>query len=240
MIKLYKKDEVTFAIICILIYCGLTIPIRGQFGDDSIFMLISLLIIATGLTIFIKKYKLEEKYGLKSFPKNPRKYLYFLPIWILTTGNLWGGIKLSNFGMSELFAILSMILIGYIEEIIFRGFLFKGMLPKDGVKTSIIVASVTFGIGHIVNLIAGQTDIETIAQIIFAISWGFMFTSTFYKSKSLIPCILSHSLVDAFSRFSCENPTANWIYIISTVIIAILYCTYLLKLPGDKEKSKII
>lgn len=240
MFKLYKKNEVTFAVIWIIIYCALTIPIRGNFGDDSIFMLISLLLIALGITAFIKRHNLEEKYGLKSWPKNPRKYLYFIPIWILATGNLWGGINFSHSGLSQVYAVLSMILIGYIEEIIFRGFLFKGMLPKDGVKKSIIIVAITFGIGHIVNLVAGQTDIETIAQIVFAISWGFIMTTTFYKSKSLLPCIIAHSLIDAFSRFSYENPTADWIYIISTIVVAILYCTYLLKLPDDRKTPKAI
>lgn len=231
MYSLYKRSEVNFAIVWIVIYCLISIPIRDDFGDDSIFMLIALILIALGISFFIKKYGLEEKYGLNFWPKNSKRYLYFIPVWILSTGNLWGGINLSNRGFSQIFAVLSMILIGYIEEIIFRGFLFKGMLPKDGLKKSIIVVSITFGIGHIVNLFAGQTDIETILQVFFAIGWGFMLTTIFYKSKSLIPCIVAHSMIDAFSKFSYENPRSDCVYITSTILVSIIYCNYLLKLP---------
>lgn len=237
MFNLYKKNEVNFAILWIVIYCVLSIPIRGQFGDESIYMLLVLSLIAVAITIFIKRHGLEEKYGLKSWPKNPKKYLYFIPIWILATGNLWGGISLAYTDYKQVFAVLSMMLIGYIEEIIFRGFLFKGMLPKDGVKKSIIVVAITFGIGHIVNLFAGQTDLETIAQVVFAIAWGFIMTCTYYKSKSLLPCIVVHALIDAFSKFSNPNPTAEWIYIISTIVVAIIYCYFLLKLPDEKDKQ---
>ena len=62
-----------------------------------------------------------------------------------------------------------MINVGFIEEIIFRGFLFK-MMEKDNIKTAIIVSSLTFGIGHIVNLLNGADFISTVIQIFYAIS----------------------------------------------------------------------
>lgn len=45
-----------------------------------------------------------------------------------------------------------MINIGFLEEIIFRGILYKS-IEKDNKKLAIIISSVTFGIGHIVNLL---------------------------------------------------------------------------------------
>lgn len=230
MFKLYKKDELNFALVCILLYCLVTIPIRGNFGDDSFLMFMSLTLIAIFITIFVNKYKLFDKYGLSSFPKNPGKFLYFIPIWILTTGNLWKGFALSYSSFGQFWATLSMILIGYIEEIIFRGFLFKSMLSKYAVRKSIIVVSISFGMGHIVNLLAGQASVETVAQIVFAIAWGFMLTITFYKSKSLWPCIIAHSLVDAFSVYGLEATEMQWTYIIASIIISIFYCNYLLKI----------
>lgn len=157
--------------------------------------------------------------------------MHFIPIWILTTGNLWSGFAPSYEGLSQLWAVLSMLLIGYIEEIIFRGFLFMAMLPKDGFRKSIFVVAISFGIGHIINLFAGQRNLETIFQIFFAISWGFILVSIFYKSKSLLPCIIMHGLVDAFSKFSQENIVMEEVYIVCTIIVSILYCRYIFKLP---------
>lgn len=235
MYRLYKKDEILFAIIWIIIYCAVSTPIRGKFGDESIFMLISLLFIAICITVFIHKHHLKEKYGLDKYPKNTKIYLFFIPVWILATGNLWGGLKLSYSGLSQVWAVLSMLLIGYIEEVLFRGFLFKGMLPKDGIAKSIIIVAITFGLGHIINLFSGQTDLQTVAQVFFAIAWGFMLTIIFYKSKSLLPCIFAHGLIDAFSKFGIENSSFQWVYIIATILVAVIYCPYLLKLPMKKS-----
>ena len=235
MRKFYEKNEVLFAVLWILVYCFATIPIRGELGDESIWMLIALAAIAAGITIFVKKNHLEEKYGLTGWPKNAKKYLYFIPMWVLMTGNLWGGFALSYSGAAQVFAVLSMLLIGYVEEMLFRGFLFKALIPKDGIRIAVIISAVTFGIGHIVNLFAGQANLETVIQVFFAIAWGFIFTMVFYKSKSLIPCILTHGLVDAFSKFSANNITFEWIYMGATIVIAIVYCVYLVKATERTE-----
>lgn len=236
MKKLYEKKEILFAVLWILVYCFVSIPIRGNLGDESIWMLVALAVIAAGITGFVKVNHLEEKYGLVGFPKNAKKYLYFIPMWILVTGNLWGGFALHYSGAAQVFAVLSMILIGYIEEMLFRGFLFKALIPKDGIKISVIISAVTFGIGHIVNLFAGQANLETVIQVFFAVAWGFIFTMIFYKSGSLIPCIIAHGLVDAFSKFAKENITVEWIYMSATIVIAIVYCIYLSKV--DKAETK--
>ena len=99
-------------------------------------------------------------------------------------------------------------------------------------------ASVTFGIGHIVNLFAGQANLETVIQVLFAIAWGFIFTMVYLKSGSLLPCIIAHGLVDAFSKFSDESITMAWVYMIATIIIAVVYCIYLSKLPNKAIETK--
>ncbi len=230
MKKLYEKKEILFAVLWIVVYCALTIPIRGKLGDESPWMLAALAAIAVAATLFIKGNGLEAKYGLTGWAKQPRKYLYFLPMFFLATGNLWSGFGLEYQGLAEVWAVLSMLLIGYVEEVLFRGFLFKALLKKDGPKLAILISAVTFGLGHIVNLLAGQANLETALQMVFAIAWGMIFTLAFYKSGSLWPCIVAHALVDAFSKLNRDNPAADWAYIGATIIVALIYCPYLLKL----------
>ena len=238
MRKLYEKNGILFAVLWILVYCFATIPIRGKLGDESIWMTIVLLIIAVGITVFVKINHLEKKYGLMGWPRNTKRYLFFIPMWILVTGNLWGGLGIAYDGMGQVFAVISMLLIGYVEEVIFRGFLFKALIPKDGIKLAIIISSVTFGIGHIINLFAGQASLETVIQVFFAVAWGFIFTFVFYKCESLLPCIIAHSLVDAFSKFANESNSymTGWIYMGATILIAIVYGIYLAKLPATESE----
>ena len=230
MRKIYEEKEVLFAVLWIVVYCLVLTPLKGNFGLDSAAMLTALIVFTAGICLFVGRNHLTRKYGLSEWPKDMRKYFFFIPMWILATGNLWAGFALSYQGVSLVIAVLSMVLIGFVEEMIFRGFLFKAMLANGNKAAAIIVSSVTFGIGHLVNLFAGQASFDTVMQVIFAVSWGFILTMVFYKSKSLIPCIIAHAMIDVFSVFGAENRLVDQIYILATVIVSIVYCIYLSRL----------
>ena len=236
MKKLYEKNEVWFAVGWIILYCALTIPIRGELGDGSPWMTLALAAIAIAATAFILANRLQKRYGLTGWPRPARAFLYFIPMFVLATGNLWRGVGARFSGLTQVCAVVSMALIGYVEEVIFRGFLFRALLKKDGPKPAIIITAVTFGIGHIVNLLAGQANLETLCQVFFAVAWGFIFTYAFYKSGSLWPCILVHALVDVASMFGLEESGAlmSWVYVGATILTALLYCPWLHRLPTAK------
>ncbi|MCR4786959.1 MAG: CPBP family intramembrane metalloprotease [Lachnospiraceae bacterium] len=234
MRRLYEKKEILFAVLWIVAYCVVITTVKGEFGYESVWMLLGLIVFTAGIVAFVKTNRLEDKYGLKGFPKNMKKYLFFIPMFILATGNLWDGFSLSYRGVDLLIATFSMILVGFVEEMIFRGFLFKAMLGNGKVVPAIIVSALTFGIGHIVNLFAGQASFDTVMQVIFAVSWGFLFTMVFYKSGSLIPCIIAHSMVDAFSLYGKDNELVDMIYIGVTILVAVIYCIYLGRLKNEE------
>lgn len=227
MRKLYEKKEILFAILWIVAYCVVMTPIKGQFGYTSIWWLLAMIVFAAGIVAFVRTNRLEEKYGLTGFPKDMKKYLFFIPLFVLATGNIWDGFFLSFKGTELVIATISMILVGFVEEMIFRGFLFKAMLGNGKTVPAIIVSAITFGIGHIVNLFAGQASFETVMQVIFAISWGFILTMAFYKSGSLIPCIIAHAMVDALSLYGADTEMGDGIYIGVTILVAVIYCIYL-------------
>lgn len=233
MKKLYEKNELWFALVWVIGYCLITIPIRGELGDESPVMLIALALIAAGIFAFVKKYHLEEKYGLVKWKGKASDYWFFIPMLILMTGNLWRGFGIAYSGAAQIFAAVSMFLIGFVEEMIFRGFLFRILLKKDPAPVAITISAVTFGIGHIVNLFAGQASLETVVQVLFAVAWGFIFTFVFYKSGSLLVCIVVHGMVDVLSKFAAsdENMTGAYIYMAATIVIAIIYCLYLSRKP---------
>ena len=240
MRKLYEKKEILFAVLWIVAYCVILGTIRGNFGDDSIYMFIALLVFTAGIIAFVKANHLEEKYGLVGWPKDLKKYLFFMPMWILATGNIWGGFSLSYHGVSLVIAALSMTLVGFVEEMIFRGFLFKAMMEGDKTIVAIIVSAVTFGVGHIVNLFTGQASFETVMQIIFAISWGFILTMVCYKGGGIIPCIIAHSMIDVLSLFGADNELIDWIYIGTTIVGAIAYCLYLSRIHSPESKGGVL
>lgn len=232
MKRFYENNELLFAIFWIVVYCVVSIPIRGSLGDESPAMLVGLAAIAAGLFLFVKKVGLEKKYGLVKWNGHAADYLFFLPMLILMTGNLWGGIGVAYNGMGQVYAVLSMLLIGFIEELIFRGLLFRALLKKDPVPAAITISAVTFGIGHLVNLLAGQGGMESLIQVFFAIAWGFLFTFVFYTSGSLWICIIVHGLVDVFSKFAAPESGSDSIYTLVTILLSAAYCIYLSRRPA--------
>jgi len=121
-----------------------------------------------------------------------------------------------------------MLNVGFIEEIIFRGFLFK-MMAKDNVKIAIIVSSLTFGIGHIINLFNGDMLFPTLLQVCYATSVGYLFVIIFHKSKSLIPCIIAHSINNSLSIFYVENEVLLYTTSIFIIVVSLIYAIYLNK-----------
>ncbi len=230
MRKLYEKSEITFAIISIAVYVVSMGNLRNL-GDDSPWMMLGLILLSTAAFLFVRKNGLMEKYGLAGWAVNSRDMLWFIPLWIIASVNLWAGVTVKYAMPGQIFAVVSMASVGFIEEIIFRGFLFKAMLKDGNIKSAVIVSSVTFGLGHILNVFSGHDLVPTLIQVAFAVEVGFILTMAFYKSGSLLPNILMHSMVDVLSLFA-KNDAPQWIHWMSCgiiLVVTVAYCLYLAK-----------
>ena len=223
----FKKHETLYCILLIVIYIISNSFCLEQFGLTDFRMVIVNTILSLLLVLLILLLKRRESYGLVKV-KNYKDYLYFIPLVLIVSVNLWTGININNTTTEIICHILNMINIGFIEEIIFRGFLFK-MMEKDNVKSAIIVSSITFGIGHIVNLLNGSDLIPTLMQISYAIAVGYLFVIIFYKSKSLLPCIVAHSLTNALSIFNVDNNITMYLVPLFLVVTSITYAIYINK-----------
>ena len=231
MKKLYEKSEITFAILWIVIYTVGMGTLENRFGLDSLWQMLGLIVISAAMFLFVKRNGLMEKYGLAGWAKNSRAMLWFIPLWIFSCLNLFSGLSPDYPSPGLIYAAVSMALVGFAEELIFRGFLFKAMLKDGNVKAAIIVSSVTFGLGHILNLFTGHELIATLIQVVFAVALGFVFTLVFYKSGSLLPGILAHSIIDVFSVLASDDGSqlVNLIVHIVVIVVSIAYCLYLAK-----------
>ena len=164
-----------------------------------------------------------------------KDYFYFIPLFVIGSCNLWNGVQINCSPMEAALYVLSMLCVGFIEELIFRGFLFKAM-AKDGIKSAIIVSSITFGLGHIINLVNGAELLPTFLQIIYATAIGFLFTMLFHKGKCLWPCIITHSVVNSLSVIGVESTTTE--KIISAVILTAVSLGYTALIYKNKKHCK--
>lgn len=233
------RHEVGSAILLIAVYCFGSANVPG--GSDSYWCILFLGCCALVITLGVCLSGNAGRYGLSSWPVHSRKFLYFIPLWIITSSNLWGGVAFSEHGIALAGTVVSMLFVGYIEEMLFRGLLFSALLKSEGVVTAVTVSSVTFGIGHIVNLFTGMDTLMTLIQVVYAVAMGFMFTMVFYRSRSLWPCIISHQLIDIFSYFINYGMVLSWI--VTGVVFSgcIVYGVYLAKLPDEvTQQSEMV
>lgn len=231
MKKLYSRSPLGFSLAAIAVYVGVIGNIRANLGDGSAVMLVFLAVLTAAFWLFLHKEGLLEHFGLTFWPDS-RTYLYFLPFLLLGFMNLTLGIKPHFSPMAQVCAISSMALVGFLEELIFRGFLFRAIEPENH-RRALIISAVTFGAGHIINLLTGQAAPETFLQIGYAIAIGFAFVLVFDRSGSLWPCIITHSLIDITSTLSNSGSPAMPLFdIVGSIFIVVLcsvYCLYIVK-----------
>lgn len=227
MEKIFKKHETLFCILLIVLYVVTNSFCVQNFGYTSCegFILNTVLsLLLLGIILILKR---SSYYGLTKV-KDAKKHLYFLPLVLIASVNLWNGFNTTLPAREIVFYILTMINVGFIEEIIFRGFLFR-MMEQTNLKAALLVSSVTFGIGHIVNLLNGAELLPTLIQICYAVSIGYLFVIIFHKSKSLLPCIITHSAVNVLSVFNVENTVSLYVAPVFLITVPLIYALYINK-----------
>jgi len=232
--KLYDKSKIWFAVAWIIAYCVLMSvgdALSAWLGIEKSVTLATGILLSAILLLFLKKNGLFSDYGLCAPKTSARSMLYYVPVFIMLTANLWYGVTLNYGALETTLYILAMLCVGFLEEIIFRGLLFEAM-RKDNVKAAIIVSSVTFGIGHIINLIngSGAELIPNILQVVYATAAGFMFVMMYYKSKSLLVCIATHGIFNALSVFANEVNATNEMRILTALLLTVITGSYALYL----------
>ena len=242
--KLYEKNEIWFAVAWIIAYVVLASTgdnISTDLGITKIVTLPILIAMSAILYFFVRKNGMTEKYGLCKPQLPAPKMLYYIPLFVLLTANLWYGVVMNMSPLETMLYVLSMFCVGFLEELIFRGLLFQAMV-KDGAKTAIIVSSVTFGIGHMVNLIngSGAELLPNLLQVMYAVAIGFAFVMIYCTTRSLLPCIIVHSVFNGLSAFANEAVNTPQRQIISGILLTVIAGGYALYLAlASKEENSV-
>ncbi len=240
--KLYDKSKILFAVAWIIAYCVLMSAgdaLSATVGMQKSVTLAVGLLLSAELFVFLRRHALLTAYGLRPPRASAKSMLYYLPVLLMLTANLWSGVTCSCSAAETVLYILSMFCVGFLEEMIFRGLLFNAM-REDSLKTAVTVSSITFGIGHIINLIngSGAALLPNLLQVVYATAAGFMFVMIYLKTDSLIGCIIAHGLFNAISIFANDTNVSQAQQILTCVLLTVItgaYAVYLSrKLPADE------
>ena len=241
MKKLYEKSELGFALVWIGIYCvGMSIfdEISRRIGVESSASAVFGVAVSLFLYFWLKQQGKLERFGLCKPTVPAKAFLFYIPLIVITLQNVWGGVAMHYDAVGTVCFIVKMLCVGFLEELIFRGFLFKAM-SRDSIKWAVVVSSVTFGIGHIINIIngSGAELLPNLLQLVYATAAGFMFVMMYYKSKSLLVCIAAHGLFNALSAFANEASVSNEMRILTATLLTVITGSYALYLALSMKKT---
>ena len=72
--------------------------------------------------------------------------------------------------------------------------------------------------------------LPNLLQVVYATAAGFMFVMMYYKSKSLIACIIAHGVFNALSAFANEANATNEMRILTAALLTAITGSYALYL----------
>ena len=173
----------------------------------------------------------------KQAPSTFPKFFWLIPI-------CWFGLCLirllfspwTSFDATYLIVLaIAMIMVGFNEEILFRGILTygaRGSGPWSEART-MLVSAVGFGLFHLPNLLIGQALGPTLIQITYAFFMGIALTVSMRISQTIMLPVAMHALWD-FSTFTSKAhpPSPMFSYVsfallVLTIILiffAIIWC----------------
>ncbi len=246
--RLYEKDHVWFAVGWIVAYVVLASEadaISLDLGTAKLVTAPALLAMSALLWAWVRHAHLEGRLGLCEPAVPAVRMLWYLPLALVAAKKLFFGIVPQGTALECLCYVLAMCCVGIIEELVFRGLLFRGM-DESNHTNAVVVSSVTFGIGHIVNAFnaSDQSLFVTLGQIAFAVAVGFAMVYTLLKSGSIWPCVVFHAANNALGIF--ENEAAQIALFGSTnaailaglavsIPLCVGYVIYLMRLPDASQ-----
>ena len=226
MTKFYQRSPLGFALAWIGAYVAcfsLADAASRSLGVEQALTAPVCVLFAAALCLWVGRSGLGETFGLCPFRGWGRDYLWFLPLALLASCNLWGGVELRLSPAETALYAASMLGVGLIEEVLFRGFLFRALLG-EGLGRAVCISSLTFGLGHIVNLLRGAELGLTLLQLVYASAIGLLFTVLCWRGGSLLPCIAAHAAVNVLSAFAAESSPAR--AAVSAIVITALALAY--------------
>lgn len=242
MKKLFENNELAFALVWIVLY----VVVFGNAGvltaspvTNYALQTVVGVVMVSALLGFARKNDLQEYWGLVPFRSDWRKVLWFVPLIVAMSENIWLGFGLPE--KSALATLLGIAAIGVLapimEELTMRSLLYRAMGRENALR-AFVVCSLTFGIGHLVNLALGEDTVRTLLQVGYATCIGFCFMAAFHTGKSLLPSILAHIEFNTLSFFCNMDTTGSaleYVTIVLLCVICVAYGAYLLWAYRDER-----
>lgn len=209
--QIYKNKKTIFVFIFIAVILQTIIKLLGinyTTQNNSNRMYVLLIQLCLPLAIFICyffKVKLKSfNWGLtfSSFTLVIIAFIAYILLFYISKGKIYTSNNFNiDFIVSYIIRFIASFVVNFIsaaffEEVLFRGFLIsglKGLGLSD--NTCNAVQAILFGISHAMSW--GAPSLVFLLSLAAQAMMGYVFGKLYYKTKSLLPCILFHALLDS-------------------------------------------
>lgn len=161
-----------------------------------------ILIILNILNVFwVTRYFSWRAIGFRSLDR--KQLLWFLPaiivliaLWVVFLSGL-ARVSLSA-AQWQSFALVGFttLLVGFGEEIMYRGIVLHAFLTTNRVRWAMLVSAIAFSLLHAVNLFGGVPLLGVPIQLLNTFQFGFFFAPLMLKLNNILPLIIFHWLWD--------------------------------------------
>lgn len=237
MLKLQDTKPIWHALIWIGIYV-VAVNIGDFLGETLDFpSLTSIVLVALSiaLLIYLRVGRRLAFYGIR--PVQPQTFsltLFYIPLFAIAFVQYGKGFAAGLDVQTVLFAVLLVAAVGFIEELLFRGFLLQALRARGGLTRAIIISGVTFGIGHIVNLLRGYSLTDQVLQLVAAVLIGIALAYCVVLTGSILPAVVFHVLFNLSGTITAHSVFGDTV---TVGIVAIVMVPYILFLRNRLAKS---
>ncbi|USB34155.1 CPBP family intramembrane glutamic endopeptidase [Paenibacillus sp. YPG26] len=188
-------------------------------------VLIAFIPIALVLMVYQTIRRKWAALGFESIRNIPSKnWIFYLPLVLVLGINCMNGFKSTSIS-SLLYFIGVTLLVGFVEETIYRGLILRTLLAK-GVTAAVTTSSILFAVTHILNALSGQSLWDTILQIVYALLVGLVLALLIIMNNNILPLITFHFIHNLIQFISPSN--SFWYGNIIVIAVIALHAIWLI------------
>lgn len=229
------KKGLRRALIAIFIYIAL-VNVGDALGEAyGLGSVITALLVLALASVLVKKHARKELGLIIPSLSNLQKWVYFLPLALMVLVQWVAGLEpgIGAAGVGE--AALLMLGVGFVEEVLFRGMLFQAIEKTSTTRRAVIISGVTFGLGHIVNLLRGYSASELAGQIVLAIVIGILLSLLMARTRSVVAGAVFHILFNFSGTVTKQGSESQGLFLIGLLLISLGAIVLLLR-PSLQKK----
>jgi len=209
----------------------------------------ALIIVGLFLLGVVFYYRWQRLVGLKQADPPSSWRLVWFPLLIILVFVSIAVVQGLPPGQVVFFILINSLLVGFEEELMFRGILFQGLLTRFNIWPAILLTSLLFGAVHASNGFITGDFAGAMVQVLQASLASIWFLALRLRTRSIYPAMLMHGLWD-FSIFIAvkarsgggEEATFMGQLMVAVMFIlpVLLYGLWLLRGIGNKDKTEVL